>query len=132
MIKYVNTLLYTVLENFNNNNHQFFIQTQVENATANGQTCDNASSYCGTLNARYPDARAMGYPFDRTPRDGVVTLQQFVTSNMLVKDMNIRFENRTVSRSQPTTGKNRPTTGNQQNSKQPSGKPQGGSTGGWN
>jgi len=69
----------------------------VENAQADGQTCDNASSYCGIRNARYPDARSMGYPFDRTPRDGVVTLQQFLTPNMTVQDVRIRFSNRTVA-----------------------------------
>jgi len=70
---------------------------QVENAQADGQTCDDASSYCGVRNARYPDARSMGYPFDRIPRDGVVTLQQFVTPNMAVQDVRIRFTNRTVA-----------------------------------
>ncbi|XP_026816301.1 phenoloxidase 1-like [Rhopalosiphum maidis] len=70
---------------------------QVENAHADVHTCDNASSYCGIRNARYPDARSMGYPFDRTPRDGVVTLQQFLTPNMAVQDVRIRFSNRTVA-----------------------------------
>lgn len=70
---------------------------QVENAQADGQTCDDASSYCGVRNARYPDARSMGYPFDRPPRDGVVTLQQFLTPNMAVQDVRIRFSNRTVA-----------------------------------
>lgn len=77
---------------------------QVENAQADGQTCDNASSYCGIRNARYPDARSMGYPFDRTPRDGVVTLQQFLTPNMAVQDVRIRFSNRTVAPLQNRTG----------------------------
>jgi len=76
----------------------------VENAQANGQTCDNASSYCGIRNARYPDARSMGYPFDRTPRDGVVTLQQFLTPNMAVQDVRIRFSNRTVAPLQNRVG----------------------------
>lgn len=61
----------------------------------NGQ-CDNASSYCGLRNSRYPDSRSMGYPFDRPSRDGVVTLQQFLTPNMVVQDVKIRFTNRTV------------------------------------
>ncbi|XP_022160595.1 phenoloxidase 2-like [Myzus persicae] len=81
---------------------------QVANAQGDGQTCDDASSYCGVLNSRYPDARSMGYPFDRTPRDGVVTLQQFLTTNMVVQDVRIRFSNRTVAPLQNATA-NRPT-----------------------
>ncbi|XP_050442444.1 phenoloxidase 2-like [Adelges cooleyi] len=101
---------------------------QVENSQGEA-TCDDASSYCGVRNARYPDARAMGYPFDRPPRDGVVTLQQFLTPNMTVQDVTIRFTDRVVAslqssgavtrpnsnRPQQTTstgtGNNRPTTG---------------------
>lgn len=63
----------------------------------NGQTCDNAASYCGVRNARYPDTRHMGYPFDRFPRDGVVTLNQFLTPNMVVQDVRIRFSDRIVA-----------------------------------
>lgn len=38
----------------------------------------------------------MGYPFDRMPRDGVNTLQDFLTPNMFVRDVTIKFTNRTV------------------------------------
>lgn len=69
----------------------------MENAQVDGQTCDDASSYCGIRNARYPDARPMGYPFDRIPRDGVNTLQQFLTPNMVAQDVRIRFSDRTVA-----------------------------------
>lgn len=65
-----------------------------------GATCDNASSYCGIRNARYPDTRAMGYPFDRPPRENVATLQQFLTPNMVVQDVKIRFSNRLVQKIQ--------------------------------
>jgi len=77
-------------------NINYYRPKQVESAQ-DSQTCDNASSYCGIRNSRYPDARSMGYPFDRTPRDGVVTLQQFLTPNMAVQDVRIRFANRTVA-----------------------------------
>lgn len=40
----------------------------------------------------------MGYPFDRQPRDGVDTLQQFLTQNMAVQDVTIRFTDRIVPR----------------------------------
>uniref|UniRef100_A0A481MQJ8 Phenoloxidase n=1 Tax=Nipponaphis monzeni TaxID=196483 RepID=A0A481MQJ8_9HEMI len=70
---------------------------QSNGTAANGQQCTDAASYCGVLNSRYPDARNMGYPFDRVPRDGVATLQQFVTPNMTFQDVRIRFTNRTVA-----------------------------------
>jgi tyrosinase len=58
--------------------------------------CNDAGSYCGIKDKLYPDRRSMGYPFDRMPRNGVDTLQQFLTSNMRVQDVTIKFTNRTV------------------------------------
>ncbi|XP_050531052.1 phenoloxidase 1-like [Daktulosphaira vitifoliae] len=66
----------------------------VENS-GNTQSCDNAASYCGILNSRYPDARSMGFPFDRVGRDAIATLQQFLTPNMAIQDVRIFFTNRT-------------------------------------
>ncbi|KAF7269759.1 hypothetical protein GWI33_017215 [Rhynchophorus ferrugineus] len=57
--------------------------------------CSDALSYCGIKDKLYPDRRSMGYPFDRMPRDGVETLQQFLTPNMRVQDVNLLFENKT-------------------------------------
>ncbi|XP_066260110.1 phenoloxidase 1 [Euwallacea similis] len=57
--------------------------------------CNDADSYCGIKDKLYPDRRSMGYPFDRMPRNGVDTLQQFLTPNMRVQDVSIHFENRT-------------------------------------
>ncbi|XP_074031041.1 phenoloxidase 1 isoform X2 [Leptinotarsa decemlineata] len=57
--------------------------------------CNDAGSYCGIKDKLYPDRRSMGYPFDRQPRNGVDTLQQFLTPNMRVQDVSIRFSNRT-------------------------------------
>ncbi|XP_049822107.1 phenoloxidase 1-like [Aethina tumida] len=57
--------------------------------------CNDAGSYCGIKDKLYPDRRSMGYPFDRLPRQGVDTLQQFLTGNMRVQDVSIKFENRT-------------------------------------
>ncbi|XP_030760912.1 phenoloxidase 1-like [Sitophilus oryzae] len=57
--------------------------------------CNDSYSYCGLKDKLYPDKRSMGYPFDRMPRDGVDTLQQFLTPNMRVQDISIVFENRT-------------------------------------
>jgi hypothetical protein len=38
----------------------------------------------------------MGYPFDRMPRDGVNTLRDFLTPNMFVQDVSIKFTNQTI------------------------------------
>lgn len=58
--------------------------------------CADAASYCGIRDKKYPDKRSMGYPFDRTPRDGVSTLQDFLTPNMFVKDVTIRFTDKII------------------------------------
>ncbi|KAJ3650840.1 hypothetical protein Zmor_016918 [Zophobas morio] len=58
--------------------------------------CNDAGSYCGIKDKLYPDRRSMGYPFDRMPRTGVDTLQQFLTPNMRVQDVTVKFSNRTV------------------------------------
>lgn len=58
--------------------------------------CNDAGSYCGIKDKLYPDRRSMGYPFDRVARPGVDTLQQFLTPNMRVQDVSIKFNNRTV------------------------------------
>ncbi|XP_076677764.1 phenoloxidase 1-like [Andrena cerasifolii] len=62
-------------------------------------TCKDASSYCGLRDRKYPDARPMGYPFDRLPRSGVETLAQFLTENMAVTDIIVRFTDNVVSKS---------------------------------
>ncbi|XP_023012803.2 phenoloxidase 1 [Leptinotarsa decemlineata] len=56
--------------------------------------CNDADSFCGIKDKLYPDRRSMGYPFDRQPRSGVDTLQQFLTPNMRVQDVVIKFTNR--------------------------------------
>lgn len=60
--------------------------------------CSDSSSYCGIKDRLYPDRRSMGYPFDREPRNGVNTLQEFLTPNMAIQNVNIRFSDRTVIR----------------------------------
>ncbi|XP_076671843.1 phenoloxidase 1-like [Andrena cerasifolii] len=60
--------------------------------------CKDASSYCGLRDRKYPDARSMGYPFDRLPRSGVETLSQFVTRNMAVTEIFVRFTDTVVPR----------------------------------
>ncbi|XP_075216678.1 phenoloxidase 1-like [Lycorma delicatula] len=48
-------------------------------------------SFCGIKDSRYPDRKAMGYPFDRVPRAGADTLQEFLTPNMSTQRVTIRF-----------------------------------------
>uniref|UniRef100_A0A481MQH0 Phenoloxidase n=1 Tax=Nipponaphis monzeni TaxID=196483 RepID=A0A481MQH0_9HEMI len=70
---------------------------QVEETSKEGEkTCDNVSVFCGVRNARYPDSKPMGYPFDRPARDGVATVQEFLTPNMTVQDVKIRHNDITV------------------------------------
>uniref|UniRef100_A0A6P7FUF2 Phenoloxidase 1-like n=1 Tax=Diabrotica virgifera virgifera TaxID=50390 RepID=A0A6P7FUF2_DIAVI len=61
-----------------------------------GQPGD-AGSFCGIKDKLYPDRRSMGYPFDRQPRAGVDTLQQFLTPNMRVRNVIIQFNNRVLT-----------------------------------
>ncbi|XP_012266915.2 phenoloxidase 1-like isoform X1 [Athalia rosae] len=70
--------------------------------TLEGQ-CMNAASYCGIRNKKYPDARAMGYPFDRYPRNSVNNLSQFLTPNMKVRDVTILHTNSILRRPTPST-----------------------------
>ncbi|XP_046384944.1 phenoloxidase 2-like [Ischnura elegans] len=53
--------------------------------------CAESASFCGIRDQKFPDRRSMGYPFDRVPRSGVDTLQQFLTPNMIVSDVCITF-----------------------------------------
>ncbi|XP_031828652.2 phenoloxidase subunit A3 [Nomia melanderi] len=66
--------------------------------------CTAADSYCGVRDRKYPDARAMGYPFDRRPRSGVETLAQFLTGNMAITEVNIRFTDNVVANSRSGMG----------------------------
>ena len=63
-------------------------------------TCNDAASYCGVRDRLYPDRKAMGYPFDRLPRSGADTMNQFLTPNMRTQDVSIVFNNRVTTRNQ--------------------------------
>lgn len=67
---------------------------QIQQDTAG--VCNDADSYCGIKDKLYPDRRSMGYPFDRMPRTGVNTLQEFLTPNMRVQDVSIKFSDKVV------------------------------------
>ncbi|XP_063833191.1 phenoloxidase subunit 2-like [Ostrinia nubilalis] len=53
-------------------------------------TCKEASSFCGLRDRLYPDKRAMGFPFDR-PSTTADHIDDFLTRNMFVQDVTIRF-----------------------------------------
>lgn len=61
-------------------------------------TCNDAISFCGVRDRLYPDRRAMGYPFDRVPRQNAESLQQFLTGNMFTTQCAIVHTDRTVQR----------------------------------
>lgn len=98
-----------------------------------GGGCDNAVSFCGVRNSRYPDRRHMGFPFDRLPRAGAPTLNQFLTPNMRVQDVQIRFTDRIVNGPSVTTtgttqGSTQGTQGSTQGTQQSQTRPAGGQT----
>ncbi|XP_076237383.1 phenoloxidase subunit A3 isoform X2 [Calliopsis andreniformis] len=53
--------------------------------------CRDAVSFCGLKDRKYPDARPMGYPFDRQPRPRAETLPQFLTGNMAITEISVKF-----------------------------------------
>nr|P02241.3 RecName: Full=Hemocyanin D chain; Short=HcD [Aphonopelma sp.]CAB89499.1 hemocyanin subunit d [Aphonopelma californicum (nom. dub.)] len=52
--------------------------------------CSDAVSYCGAKDQKYPDKKAMGYPFDRPIQ--VRTPSQFKTPNMAFQEIIIQYE----------------------------------------
>ncbi|PZC75388.1 hypothetical protein B5X24_HaOG206118 [Helicoverpa armigera] len=61
-------------------------------------SCNDAASYCGIRDRRYPDRRAMGFPFDRPAP--AQALSDFLRPNMAVNDVTIRFSDTTRPRQQ--------------------------------
>nr|P80476.1 RecName: Full=Hemocyanin AA6 chain [Androctonus australis]3IXV_A Chain A, Hemocyanin AA6 chain [Androctonus australis]3IXV_C Chain C, Hemocyanin AA6 chain [Androctonus australis]3IXV_D Chain D, Hemocyanin AA6 chain [Androctonus australis]3IXV_E Chain E, Hemocyanin AA6 chain [Androctonus australis]3IXV_F Chain F, Hemocyanin AA6 chain [Androctonus australis]3IXV_G Chain G, Hemocyanin AA6 chain [Androctonus australis]3IXV_H Chain H, Hemocyanin AA6 chain [Androctonus australis]3IXV_I Chain I len=51
--------------------------------------CSDAVSYCGARDDRYPDKKAMGFPFDR--KIEARTAAEFLTPNMGLTDIKIKF-----------------------------------------
>ncbi|XP_026488582.1 phenoloxidase subunit 1 [Vanessa tameamea] len=58
--------------------------------------CNDAASYCGIRDRKYPDRRPMGFPFDRPTAAN--SLADFLTPNMAVADCTIRFTDATRQR----------------------------------
>ncbi|XP_026730285.1 phenoloxidase subunit 1-like [Trichoplusia ni] len=57
-------------------------------------SCNDAASYCGIRDRKYPDRRAMGFPFDRAA-PGTAALAHFLSHNMAVRELSIRFTDTT-------------------------------------
>lgn len=61
-------------------------------------TCRDALAYCGIRDRKYPDKKAMGFPFDRFPREDSPMLVDFLTPNMHVSQFKIVHSDKTVQR----------------------------------
>lgn len=61
-------------------------------------TCRDAFAFCGIRDKKYPDKRAMGFPFDRFPREDTEFLADFLTPNMHVTQFKIVHSDKTVQR----------------------------------
>uniref|UniRef100_A0AAG5DFL8 Tyrosinase copper-binding domain-containing protein n=1 Tax=Anopheles atroparvus TaxID=41427 RepID=A0AAG5DFL8_ANOAO len=62
--------------------------------------CNDAHSFCGLRDRTYPDARNMGFPFDRRIPNTVRSFADFVApyQNMKVTKVTVRFTNTVVAR----------------------------------
>ncbi|XP_055535218.1 phenoloxidase 8-like [Wyeomyia smithii] len=62
--------------------------------------CNDSHSYCGLRDMLYPDARNMGFPFDRTVASSISSLKDFMRpyKNMATTPVQIRFTNTVISR----------------------------------
>ncbi|KAF7994704.1 hypothetical protein HCN44_004176 [Aphidius gifuensis] len=53
--------------------------------------CADAVSYCGLRDRKYPDSQSMGFPFDRPIPAGIKNINQFLTGNMTVVDVTVKY-----------------------------------------
>nr|ACZ97553.1 prophenoloxidase subunit 1 [Plutella xylostella] len=84
-----NCVLFCMITNWN--------EDRVEQDTVG--TCNDAASYCGIRDRRYPDRKPMGFPFDR-PAPSTGSLGDFLTPNMTVQNCSIRFTDAVRQRQQ--------------------------------
>ncbi|XP_058805148.1 phenoloxidase subunit 1-like [Phymastichus coffea] len=71
-------------------------QDKIDQAEPTG--CRDGVSFCGLRDLKYPDRRGMGFPFDRKARAGVSSMTDFLTSNMKLQQITVRFSNQIRSR----------------------------------
>jgi tyrosinase len=81
--------LFVMISNFHED------QVHDNYSVAQGE-CNDAVSYCGIRDKKFPDNKAMGYPFDRLGRHDAHVLKQFLTPNMCVTDVKIIHKDITV------------------------------------
>lgn len=60
--------------------------------------CNDAATYCGVRDRKYPDKRAMGFPFDRKVSEENRSLETFLTQNMKTQEIKIVFNDRKIER----------------------------------
>lgn len=65
----------------------------------NTNVCNDAASFCGLKDQKYPDRRPMGFPFDRPFRVNRLTDFKNLGSNMAIGECLIRFTNAIIDRS---------------------------------
>ncbi|KPJ14807.1 Phenoloxidase subunit 2 [Papilio machaon] len=65
---------------------------KIEQPDGTEMTCKQASSFCGLRDKKYPDKRAMGFPFDR-PSATATNIEDFILPNMALVDLTIRLQN---------------------------------------
>ncbi|CAL1261550.1 unnamed protein product [Larinioides sclopetarius] len=72
----------------------FVMLTDYEQDAVNGLTdkplCADAVSYCGAKDQKYPDKKAMGFPFDRVIK--ARTIPEFSSPNMTFQEVKIQFK----------------------------------------
>ena len=64
----------------------------------NPSSCQDGFSLCGLKGLAYPDAKSMGFPFNRISESNVKHLSDFLLSNMKTIDLTIKFLNITRNR----------------------------------
>lgn len=60
--------------------------------------CNDAASFCGLKDQKYPDKRAMGFPFDRPYKVADLTEFKNLGTNMAVGECEIKFTNAIINR----------------------------------
>ncbi|GBO02667.1 Hemocyanin F chain [Araneus ventricosus] len=72
----------------------FVMLTDYEQDYVDGPTdtpvCADAVSYCGVKDQKYPDKKAMGFPFDRVIK--ARTIPEFSSPNMTFQKVKIQFK----------------------------------------
>lgn len=60
--------------------------------------CNDAASFCGLKDQKYPDKRAMGFPFDRPYKVDALTDFKNLGTNMALGECDIKFTNALINR----------------------------------